>query len=167
MEGKCLLVQKDFEFILRLFEERRNVLNTSSSGVRHSTLLVRLVKRLISHGRSTRLNELFNICLSQISDEEKIHLLSVTLKRSDNKINILKQVFNVSAASVGAYSTSDNINSKFILNLVNNEIAIYRLRGIETNSRNPVEIPAKNYDFPCADSKLNSSLSDDVDLITF
>lgn len=167
MQGRCLLVQKDFEFIFRLFEERRNVLNTLPSGVMHSTLLVRIIKRLISHGESARLNELYSICSSQIPDEEKINLLSATSEKSENKINKLMQVLNVSAASVGAYSTTDNINSIFILNVVKNEIAIYRLCGIETNNRNSAEIAAKNYDFFCTDSKLNLSLTDDVDLITF
>lgn len=169
MSGKHLLVQNNFEFLLRLFEERRSVIVSTTNVEGHATLLVKIITKLLRHGRDAALKELFSICSSDsLSDDEKVNLLSLTAERLVIKTSILGVMVDMSAASVGASSKNDNINSQFILKIVKNEIATSRSSVIEADRRHFAESSFRKYvDLNCSDDQVDSNLSDDIDLITF
>lgn len=124
LKGKYLLVQKDFEMLSRLFEERRVAIILCPDEAGDASRLIRIIKRLLCQVRNSDFCELRNICSSEThSDLEKLNLLAFTVERTCIKTGKLGLMVGSSAASVGIYSPSDHTISRFVLDIVKNELA--------------------------------------------
>ncbi len=140
VKGKYLLVKKDFEFLMGLFEQRQKVIQCYSGNVENSTVLVRIIGRLLSLGGREDLRELLDICSSEnISDGQKVNLLTYAAERARTRVGKLGLLLNVSVASVGAYKTNVNTNSSFILNIVKNELSARLNSSDSTQSQSYVQ----------------------------
>lgn len=112
VSGKYSLYQKDFEFIMRLFEERRNVMNLFGNMEPGAEQRIKIIKRLLSHGNNKEFGEMIRICSNEnLRTEERIKLLSASLDNISQRTNRLNLVVNV------------KVNSGIILDIVKNEIA--------------------------------------------
>lgn len=124
MKGKKALLKKDFEFLLKCFKTRREVLKLHTCSPDKNYVLVTLIYSLINlleGSKSSVLQRVVDLCKrDNLSSEEKVTWINFTVYDDFSK-STSKKVLISRGVSLGTIDSS-SIRCSFILSLIKNEL---------------------------------------------